>query len=52
MSKLPQKKCTGLTFAEKLPAEPGEDPIHLDQDPPKTVHVFRIVGGVRGILFE
>src|ERR1700733_3765022 len=39
-------------FSEELPPKPSEYPIHLDQDSPKPAHVFRIVGGVRGVLFE
>src|SRR6185437_3707119 len=46
------KEMHRANLAEKLPSESGEDPIHLDQDPPELRHVFRVVGGVRSVMLE
>jgi hypothetical protein len=42
----------GAHLAEESPAEPGKDPLHLDQNPPEACDVFRVVGGVRSVLLE
>ena len=51
-SKLPQKKCTGLTLPRNRDRNRREHPIHLHQGAPEPVDVVRVVRMVLGILIE
>ena len=52
MSKLPQKKCTGLTLPRNGARNCFSKPIHLQQDAPEPVGVFGVVGRMCPVLVE